>query len=43
MERELIIGRIIKEFLERKEKILERDLQVPINPELKKAITIVGP
>lgn len=43
MERELVIGRIIKEFLERKEKILERDLQVPINPELKKAITIVGP
>lgn len=43
MERELVIGRIIKEFLERREKILERDLQVPINHELQKAITIVGP
>lgn len=42
MERELVIGRIIKEFLERREKILERE-QVPINHELQKAITIVGP
>ncbi|MFH0893186.1 MAG: ATP-binding protein [Bacteroidota bacterium] len=43
MERELVIGRIIKEFSERKEEIVERDLAIPSSPELKKAITIVGP
>ncbi len=43
MERELVIGRIIREFLERREEIAERDLAVPSSPELKKAITIIGP
>ncbi len=43
MERELVIGRIIRELLERKEKIVKRDLSIPINPELKKAVTIIGP
>lgn len=43
MERGLVIGRIIREFLERKETVVERDLQIPVKPELKKAITIVGP
>lgn len=43
MEREFVIGQIIKESLDRKEKILKRDLSIPVNPELRKAITIVGP
>jgi len=44
MERELVIGRIIREFLERKkEDVLERDVSIPSDSGLKKAITIVGP
>lgn len=43
MERQLVIGRIIKESLERREKIFERDLQIPVNPKLRKAVTVVGP
>jgi len=43
MDREFIIGQIIREFEERTESIVRRDLQVPLDTSLRKAISIVGP
>ncbi len=43
MDREFIIGQITREFEERTESIVSRDLQVPLDTSLRKAISIVGP
>ena len=43
MDREYVIGQIIREFLEREEEIIRRDLKVPLTTSLRKAISIIGP
>ncbi|RLE93037.1 MAG: ATP-binding protein [Thermoprotei archaeon] len=43
MSKEYAIGQIIKEFQEKEEEIIERELKVPLDYTFRKAISIVGP
>ncbi len=43
MTREEVIGQIVKDFFNLEVDAVERDLDVPFDPDLRKAVTIIGP